>query len=69
VSEREVDYSVVSASSDVTGGRSEERRGQRVDNPLSPSAFCPNCSRTLLANHCKARCPGCFYFDDCSNLL
>ena len=66
---RKVDSSVANTSGDAASGGSEERRGQRVNNPLPPSSFCPNCGAELITNHCKARCPGCFYFDDCSNLL
>ncbi len=28
---------------------------------------CANCGRELVENRCKVRCPGCGYFEDCSD--
>lgn len=32
-------------------------------------AYCPNCSATLQLLKCKARCPRCGFFQDCSDTI
>jgi len=32
-------------------------------------AYCPNCSRRLELVKCKARCPHCGFFQDCSDTI
>jgi hypothetical protein len=32
-------------------------------------AFCPNCSHKLYLAKCKARCPHCGFFQDCSDTI
>lgn len=32
-------------------------------------AFCPNCGARLHLLKCKARCPNCHFFQDCSDTI
>jgi len=32
-------------------------------------AYCPNCSARLQLLKCKARCPCCSFFQDCSDTI
>jgi len=32
-------------------------------------AYCPNCSTRLYLLKCKARCPRCGFFQDCSDTI
>lgn len=32
-------------------------------------AYCPNCSSRLQLVKCKARCPRCGFFQDCSDTI
>jgi hypothetical protein len=32
-------------------------------------AYCPNCSAKLELMKCKARCPRCAFFQDCSDTI
>jgi hypothetical protein len=32
-------------------------------------AYCPNCSAKLELVKCKARCPRCGFFQDCSDTI
>jgi len=32
-------------------------------------AFCPNCGVRLEKRQCKARCPRCGFFQDCSDTI
>lgn len=32
-------------------------------------AFCPNCGARLHLQKCKARCPKCHFFQDCSDTI
>jgi len=32
-------------------------------------AFCPNCGQRLHLLKCKARCPNCHFFQDCSDTI
>ena len=43
---------------------------KQIPEQPDPEAYlwaCPNCGRQLERRHCKARCPRCGFFVDCSD--
>ena len=68
-------WSLLTAKSDTLVG---VRDGDRPVVPATPPpsddawqhlAYCPNCSTTLQLLKCKARCPHCGFFQDCSDTI
>ena len=48
--------------------QSDSRQRAAVDEWLHLS-YCPNCSAKLELIKCKARCPRCGFFQDCSDTI
>jgi hypothetical protein len=46
----------------------EESTGGRGDE-WEHLAYCPNCGARLHRLKCKARCPRCAFFQDCSDTI
>jgi len=40
-----------------------------TSDPWQHLAYCPNCSARLQLLKCKARCPRCGFFQDCSDTI
>jgi hypothetical protein len=43
--------------------------GQERRDAWEHLAYCPNCSAKLQVLKCKARCPRCGFFQDCSDTI
>lgn len=56
------------AESDGSGQGFTGARGEAAD-AWQHLAYCPNCSATLQLLKCKARCPRCGFFQDCSDTI
>ncbi len=50
----------------------QDRNGRAADDSADAwrhLAYCPNCGTKLLLRQCKARCPSCGFFQDCSDTI
>ncbi len=49
-----------------------DQDGRSTDAPADAwrhLAYCPNCGAKLQLRQCKARCPSCGFFQDCSDTI
>lgn len=53
----------------ATSDRASERDASVPRDEWEHLAYCPNCSARLQRLHCKARCPRCGFFQDCSDTI
>ena len=53
---------------DEASPRPADSRASEQDEWLH-LAYCPNCSAKLQLLKCKARCPRCGFFQDCSDTI
>ena len=44
-------------------------RAPQAEDEWAHLAFCPNCGKRLYLLKCKARCPHCGFFQDCSDTI
>ncbi len=54
----------------------EQRQDPKQDRGIAATrdewahlAYCPNCGKRLYLQKCKARCPRCNFFQDCSDTI
>lgn len=55
-------------SDDRNDSTNRREAAQAVDE-WAHLAFCPNCGTRLYLLKCKARCPHCNFFQDCSDTI
>ena len=53
---------------DRNDSTSRREAAQAVDE-WAHLAYCPNCGQRLYLLKCKARCPRCNFFQDCSDTI
>jgi len=60
---------VMSPSEDAHATTPDATTGVAAKDEWAHLAFCPNCGTRLYLLKCKARCPRCNFFQDCSDTI